>query len=341
MTPVRRRSRNAATTPGRNRIRFSFGLFQILLLLGLAALQAVLLFTGAIHLYQAPKMQPFVFFSTTTFLVMALHGLWTLLVPGADATARCGCSHDHEPSPAGKVTMAVLFGLVLAAGFFLPHQVLDSRVAEKKGISLSRSPAPSVFGSERVAGLPPDNHLFFQEEIPWDSAQTWDRQASGADLDKEQALLREELGIWYDRDIYQELSEDLLDREVLRISGEDFLDSMLIISAYLDRFQGRRVEFSGFVFHDGTMAENELAVARIAVTCCLADATVYGLLIRTDPPLPPNDAWVRVQGRISAMRFMEEDIPLIIADQLEVVPAPDQPYVYPRLYSSYVFDDGS
>lgn len=320
---------------------FSFGAVQIAVLLGLAALQAVLLQSGAIHLYQAPKMQPFVIFSTAAFVVMALHGLWTMLAPEADAAARCGCSHDHEPSPAGKAAMAVLFGLVLVTGFFLPHQVLDSRVAEKKGISLSRMPTPGVFGPERTPGLPPESHLFFQEETPWDSAQAMDFEGPGSDLEKEQALLREELGIWYDRDIYRELAEDLLDRQTLRITDADFLDAMLIISAYLERFQGRGVEFTGFVYHDGTMAENELAVARISITCCLADATVYGLLVRSEQPIPPNDAWVRVHGRIGATRFMEEDIPVVQADRLEIIPAPDQPYVYPRLYSSYVFEDGS
>ncbi|WP_045218913.1 TIGR03943 family putative permease subunit [Desulfonatronum thioautotrophicum] len=349
MTAVKHRARDAGPRPGtgpgpdRNQERHHlfFGLFQVLLLLGLAALQAVLLLSGAIHLYMAPKMQTFVIFSTAAFVLMALHGLWTLLAPGAGAAARCGCSHDHDPSPAGKVAMVVLFGLVLTAGFFLPHQVLDSRVAEKKGISLSRSAAPSVFGSSRETRLPPEDHLFFQEEIPWDTAQAWDVPSSGTDLGEEQAKLREELGIWYDRDLYQELSEELLDRDVLRITDDDFLDSMLIISAYLDRFQGRRVEFAGFVYHDGTMAENELAVARIAITCCLADAMVYGLLVQTDEPLPSNDTWVRVHGRIAATRFMEEDIPLILAERLETIPSPDQPYVYPRLYSSYVFEDGS
>lgn len=346
MTSEKHRSRDATPEPCLSmerpeRPRLSFGAVQVALLLGLAALQTVLLLSGAIHLYQAPKMQPFVIFSTAAFLVMALHGLWTLLVPAAGAAAQCGCSHDHEPSPAGKVAMGVLFGLVLITGFVLPHQILDSRVAEKKGISLSRSPTPSVFGPDRETGLPPENHLFFQEDVPWDSAQALDFEPAESDLAGEQAKLREELGIWYDREIYQEMSEDLLSKDALRITGEDFLDSMLIISAYLDRFQGRRVEFSGFVYHDGTMAENELAVARIAITCCLADATVYGLLVRTDAPLPPNDSWVQVQGHIAATRFMEEDIPLIMAERLDVVPAPNQPYVYPRLYSSYVFDDGS
>lgn len=338
MTFTQHRSSQKLPQGSRSSKHHVFGSLQILVLLGLAALQTVLLFSGAIHLYQAPQMQPFVVFSTVAFVVMALHGLWTILVPSADAAARCGCSHDHEPSPTGKVAVTVLFGIVLTAGFILPHQVLDSRVAEKKGISLSRAQTPSVFGPNRESRVPPEDHLFFQDEIPWDSAQEMGFELPASELDSEQARLRNDLGIWYDPDIYQEMYKDLLDQDVLRITGEDFLDSMLIISAYLDRFEGRGVEFSGFVYHDGTMAENELAVARIAITCCLADATVYGLLVRGDLPLPPNDTWVQVRGRITATRFMDEDIPVILAEQVENIPPPDQPYVYPRLYSSYVFD---
>lgn len=339
MTNVKRRSSNAQAGRERGRNALFFGLIQVLLLLGLAGLQAGLLLSGDSQLYQAPRMRPFMIFSTAAFLLMGLYGLRTLLAPAAEISADCGCGHAHTPSFQAKIAIVVLFGLVLSTGFFLPHQVLDSRVAEKKGIALSRLPATGVFGPERELRLLPEDHLFFQESMPWDSAQAVDLGPTETGLDEEQARLREELGIWYDRELHRELSEDLLARQTLRITDEDFLDSMLIISAYLDDFVGRHVDFCGFVFHDGTMAENELAVARIAVTCCLADASVYGLLVRApDLPLPPNDAWVRVQGRIQKTRFIEEDIPLILADSLEVIPAPEQPYVYPRLYSRYVLE---
>ena len=315
---------------------FSFGLVQVLILFALAALQAKLLISGDSLLYQAPRMEPFLLFSTVIFCIMAAYGLWMLFWPLPSAGSSCGCSAGHGLSGKGKVAAIVLFGLVLLTGFFLPHKLLDTRVAQKKGISLSRSSKTSLFWPQQELEQLPENHILLQEDIPWDSGQSTNFEP---ELDAEQAKLREELGIWYDRDIYQELTEDLLGRNTLTISNENFLDSMLIISAYLDQFQGRRVDFSGFVYHDGTMAENELAVARIAVTCCLADATVYGLLVRLeDGPLPANDAWVRVHGRIASSRFIEEDIPLILAERLETIPPPDQPYVYPRLYSSYVFD---
>jgi putative membrane protein len=312
-----------------------FALIQILLLLGLALLQTLLLLSGDNRLYQAPRMQPFLVFSTVTFCILALHGVQNLFRPAPAPGCACGCAQGREISLGAKTAVLVLFGLILGTGFLLPHQVLDSRVAEKKGIALQRQPASPVFSPQTAPGDFSGEHLAL-EDIPWDSAQALE---SAPGVEDEQDKLREELGIWYDRKLYTEMTDELLARKSLEITGETFLDAMLIISAYLDDFAGRAVEFSGFAYHDGTMAENELAVARIAITCCLADATVYGLLVRAPGlPLPANDVWVRVQGRIAKTKFMDDSIPMILADHLETIPAPDQPYVYPRLYSRYVLE---
>lgn len=322
--------------PENSQPMLTFDLVRVLLFSALALLQAVLLVSGQSVLYLAPRMLPFLYFSTAAFCLLALHGTWNLLGSRPAGGCDCGCGHDLRAG--AKTAIIVLFGLVLGAGFFLPHQVLDSRVAEKKGISLHRQTTSPMFGPKPGEDFFPGEHLLF-EEIPWDSAQAVDDRAGPGD---EQDKLRDELGIWYDRELYTEMAEELLAEDILRISGESFLDAMLIISAYLDDFEGRLVEFSGFVFHDATMAEDELAVARIAITCCLADATVYGLLVRAPgTSLPVNDTWVRVRGRIHKTQFLEDSIPLIIADLLEEIPPPAQPYVYPRLYSRYVFEGGA
>lgn len=319
-------------------IRHPFQLIRVLIFVALALLQASLLISGQIRLYQAPHMLPFFIFSTAAFVLLAGHGLVLLRRrPTATGPDLCSCPGAHAPSGQVKTAAILLFGLVLATGFVLPHHYLDGRVAEKKGISLSRSPGPSLTGSHQDAAVFPEDHLFLEEDIPWDSAESMDH---GPGRSQQQEMLRDELGIWYDQDIYTRMSEELLARESLRITGESFLDAMLVISAYLDAFIGKEVEFSGFVHHDGTMAENELAVARIAVTCCLADATVYGLLVRINNlPVPANDSWVRVRGRIASTRFIDRDIPLILADELRPIDQPDQPYVYPSLYSTYVFGE--
>lgn len=322
--------------PTRHRQFPVFDLTQHLLLLALALLQTILLASGDSQLYLAPRMMPFLYFSTTAFCILAVHGLWNLFRRPSDG-CDCGCAENL--SLGSKIVILALFGLVLGTGFILPHQPLDSRVADKKGISLQRHATDPLFGGTRSADdFLTGEHLLIGD-IPWDSAQAWEED-NGREVEQER--LRDELGIWYDRELYTEMARELLGQDFLEITSETFLDAMLVISAYLEAFAGRSVEFAGFVYHDGTMAENELAVARISITCCLADATVYGLLVRAPSlPLPPNDAWVRVRGRIAQTVLMEESIPVILADDLEIVPAPDQPYVYPRLYNRHVIDTGS
>ncbi len=328
-------NRQNHNAPGKIRAK-PFALAQALVLFGLAGLQINLLLTGANLLYQAPRMQPFMIFSTIAFLAMGLYALWAALTPGAATPLACGCSSGPQPSWPAKTATSGLFGLVLLTGFLLPHQLLDSRVAEKKGISLHRSASAALFGPQPTENIFPDDHLSI-ETIPWDTGQAASQAPEHGD---EQDKLHAELGVWYDRDLHTRMADELLAEQTLTVTDASFLDAMLIISAYLDAFQGRILEFSGFVFHDQSMAANELAVARIAVTCCLADSTVYGLLVRApDLPLPANDAWVRIRGRIHKTQFMGEDIPLVVAQRLDVVPSPEQPYVYPRLYSKYVFEN--
>lgn len=310
----------------------NFQMTRILILIALALLQTLLLLSGKISLYLSPSMAPFFIFSTAAFYILAIHELWFFV---SEVNAE-----NHEDarkrsfSASGGITVIALFGLVLAAGFFLPHRVLDSRVADKKGISLQRVPAERFLDPRTAPLVFPEDHVFY-DDAKGKGFQAGGRQDSEPD---EQRMLRSELGIWYDNELYISMAEDLLSRDSLKITGKSFLDDVLILSVYLDAFIGRDVEFTGFVYHDGTMAENELAVARIALTCCLADATVYGLLVRPpDLPRPENDVWVRVTGRIDKTRDIENPFPLILAEQMEPVHAPAQPYVFPRLYGKFVF----
>lgn len=328
-------NRQNHNAPGKMRVQ-PFALVRALMLFGLTGLQAGLLFSGTNLLYQAPRMQPFMIFSTIVFLAMGLYALWAALARGAATPLSCGCSNGPRPSRSAKTATATLFGLVLLTGFLFPHQLLDGRVAENKGISLHRSTSAALFGPQPTENIFPVDHLSI-ETIPWDTGQAASQAPEHGD---EQDKLHAELGIWYDRNLHTQMTDELLAEQTLTVTDASFLDAMLIISAYLDEFQGRDLEFSGFVFHDQSMAANELAVARIAVTCCLADSTVYGLLVRAPHlPLPANDVWVRARGRIHKTQFMGEDIPLIVANHLDVVSSPEQPYVYPRLYSRYVFEN--
>ena len=88
----------------------------------------------------------------------------------------------------------------------------------------------------------------------------------------------------------------------------------------------------GFVYLDEAADEAAFTLTRFVVGCCAADAMAVGLPVSLAAGLPSEEAledgqWVRVVGRFAASTG--NSIPVLLAEQLEAVPEPNQPYLYP------------
>ncbi len=88
----------------------------------------------------------------------------------------------------------------------------------------------------------------------------------------------------------------------------------------------------GFVYLDEAADEAAFTLTRFVVGCCAADAMAVGLPVSLTAGLPSEDTleegqWVRVVGRFAASTG--NSIPVLLAEQLEAVPEPNQPYLYP------------
>ena len=88
----------------------------------------------------------------------------------------------------------------------------------------------------------------------------------------------------------------------------------------------------GFVYLDDTADGAEFTLTRFVVGCCAADAMAVGLPVSVAAGLPSEGAleegeWVRVVGQFAASTG--NSIPVLVAERLEVVPEPNQPYLYP------------
>jgi len=88
----------------------------------------------------------------------------------------------------------------------------------------------------------------------------------------------------------------------------------------------------GFVYLDDAEDEAAFTLTRFVVGCCAADAMAVGLPVSLAAGLPSEEAleegqWVRVVGQFAASTG--NDIPVLVAEQLEAVPEPNQPYLYP------------
>jgi len=90
------------------------------------------------------------------------------------------------------------------------------------------------------------------------------------------------------------------------------------------------VDVTGFVVHDTRLPGQHFVVARYVVACCTADGTGVGLIVRwPDGTNLTPDTWVRVRGTIVAEPLDGTTEPVVAADDVRVIDAPDNPYLSP------------
>ncbi|WP_322508883.1 TIGR03943 family putative permease subunit [Anaerolinea sp.] len=96
------------------------------------------------------------------------------------------------------------------------------------------------------------------------------------------------------------------------------------------RILGQPVDVIGFVYRDPRLPEGQFMVVRFTLTCCVADASALGLVVSWEnaDSLAEN-RWVRVRGTLDATTLDGSPVPLVLAKQVDEVPEPAQPYLYP------------
>jgi uncharacterized repeat protein (TIGR03943 family) len=93
---------------------------------------------------------------------------------------------------------------------------------------------------------------------------------------------------------------------------------------------GQSARVVGFVFRDESHDADQFMVSRFVLSCCVADATVLGLVVSWPGSTGlANDTWVEVEGVFQPGGFDGESRPILVADRVAPTDAPNQPYLYP------------
>lgn len=127
------------------------------------------------------------------------------------------------------------------------------------------------------------------------------------------------------------LSTDLLPLPQVTVSGAvDMSMSEFVGRSQLDgsaTMAQTRFRLVGFVAPaDPSRREAGWLLTRIAVSCCAADGYAVRVRVR-NAPTHPSDTWLEVTGRWAGMTDYEGiPIPVLDADDVRVVPQPQQPY---------------
>ena len=96
------------------------------------------------------------------------------------------------------------------------------------------------------------------------------------------------------------------------------------------QFNGLPADVIGFVYTEPTFDENKFMVARFAISCCVADASALGVPVFWEQAEDlPQGEWIRVKGAFDLDSFRGDDLPVLQAASVEVVPQPEHPYLYP------------
>jgi putative membrane protein len=95
-------------------------------------------------------------------------------------------------------------------------------------------------------------------------------------------------------------------------------------------FTNQPAHLIGFVYRDDRFNSDSFMLSRFVVSCCVADATAIGLIVRS--PLAaslPGDQWVEVSGHFEPGQFSGKPTPILITEAITRTTAPNQPYLYP------------
>ncbi|MED3916232.1 TIGR03943 family putative permease subunit [Priestia megaterium] len=293
-----------------------------ILLIGFSLLMFKLILTGKIVQFIAPKMMPFILFSSGTFFLLGIIQIWRSSV-NKDLT--CECGHDHAEK--GKIRTTFIYSLFLLpimTGFLLSNHTLDSSVAVKRGLtfSVTEPDTQQQTGSDKNidatnSELEKDTNDLLSgnsEEAPKNVPTTHQNSIAAKVAPK---------------GFYDLLEKKLLKQSKISINDTDYIPVMNIVETNTEKFIGKEIEINGFVYREKGFNNNQFVVARFGISCCAADASIYGLLSTLEHASTlKKDTWVHITGVLQKTTYNGESVPYVQVQQIKVIPQPDNPYVY-------------
>ena len=235
-------------------------LIEILCQMSFGGMIIYLAASGAYLQYVTPRMRPYLYFTA------CIMGLWTLA--GAGRLFR----------PRHKIRLAHCFLLIIPVLIILlPHTPLNvssyNTIGEGSKLKISKAerkvPDRIPDQTEGTADLP-------QETVPLEkpSAKVKNENVMpGLNKAEKKIIVSDDLfGMWYS-ELYMHMEE----------------------------YEGYTITITGYVLKDTkAYGENEFAVARLAMTCCVADLAPAGILCDYSQAKSLNEnSWITVEGTLT------------------------------------------
>ncbi|ASV81711.1 TIGR03943 family putative permease subunit [Enterococcus hirae] len=208
--------------------------------------------------------------------------------------------HDHGLTKLSQRVIAyVLLALPVIVGTLFPTVSLDTTIVEAKGFNFPISKESVGDPEMQTQYLKPDTSIYFNKSDYLDQMK--------------------------------KLKEKYDDKQLIKITDENYLEVMELIYNYPSEFIGKKISYEGFVYKtpDGEKEDNFLF--RFGIIHCVADSGVFGLLTHMpEGTNVKNDEWYKVEGTIQSDYYepFKRDIPVVEVNTLTKIEAPKNQYVY-------------
>lgn len=271
-------------------------LFRGIIFFGFGMLMISFIVSGDIQYYISPKMMPFIYFAVGVFILLTIVQVLRSSPKGQkrEASCSCGTSHEMKGSVWKKALIYSVFIIPLLMGFLLPEKALDGSAAANRGVYIGG------------AGMTPNEIDETDERAP-------------TRMSRIQSMY------------FERMAEGLKMEQKIVVEDDMYVETLHALDLNLEDLIGKEVEIIGFAFREPGLANDELILARFAMTCCTADVTAYGMLIKGEETRDIfDDEWVRAHGVLHYQEYNGAMVPVLHVIETEHVQRPDAPYVYPN-----------
>jgi putative membrane protein len=299
-----------------------------IILIGFTMLLFKLIVTGDIINFIAPRMMPFIYFATGTFFMMGVIQIWRSGSKKVD-DVHCGCgtNHDLQGSPIKSLLLYLLFIIPVVTGFMFSNNVLDSSVIEKRGIKYGSGLYTKPPSPEEAKALDTSRAEEYLEN-PDEYMNNLDQEIAsveGPPLEHPEGFEVQEPPAEY----YDVLKQEILKMDKIVVEEDKYIPIMNIIDVNVDQFIGKELEIVGFIYREEDFTEDQVVIARFGLSCCVADASIYGTLSTGEMTKDlENDQWVKAKGTISKITYNDWQLPYLQITELELIEQPKEPYIY-------------
>ncbi|MEK0317809.1 TIGR03943 family putative permease subunit [Cohnella sp. 56] len=315
---------------------------------------------GHLQLYIAPRMAIYTKLAAAGLYLIAASLFYQALREWNGQHAHeCDEQCSHAPAGPWHRHLAVysMFVIPLAVFFLSPDTTIGSAMASQKGINLNSAsalkskagaadapavqntvlaPTASPDASGKAAASEPNREIPGQNPASDNSAATADSATDSAKSAASSDSADSELDKLFPHDSlmepYAKYAFKLYRQPVIEVKEKSYIETLTTLDFFLDRFIGRKISLSGFVYRDKTIGDGRFVLGRFAVQCCTADALPYGIIVEyVDEKLYKNDDWMTITGTLEKTVYAATgaEVMLLKADKsVKIKPAKD-PYVYP------------